>query len=940
MLLHNNQDPTQHTKRGSITVPYNETLTACVRCNTCVVFIGSEGPGIKIMQYLIKYMSKDIGPPVYIIPALRAANDHLQMGLNSEHRVQTDIPMARLVLQKLSNMTHRKIEVSTEMATAFCLGQSSEYMSHNFTWINMNRVMKFLANISSESDHRDLEISDDDSSQDSDMEFDDGILEAPLMITEYDCAVLAPLHVRYIHRGEDLQDLDLYSYAGIVSVKKKRAELAQEEPDHDSDFESGTNRRRRRGRRANGRYAFEDIEGLPEFEPGDIVEQQVRSLHTVPAIPGFPILSSSKEPGARARSHLRVAKHMVALFSPWTKGSPSHEMTLEGFEKLLNEAKINTPGKYDIMCNFLRLLHASKNTENAADLYRRKDACTLEEARLARNIAYENELEVREVEPHLQDALEAQQNTAVVNEERLVQQNAYCELQTRALTAALGGSTENSSEENVDLASTMTRTRSNISVINARERYAEIIQNERFATSAQSEPSAPVDRAHFNEDRPLARSNQYEEITFDRSYILREDNNSIELNQAQKQCVNQIEDLLNGKLDPERKCMFLLGGPGTGKSLVSRFIMQELGSQCIAMAPTGIAASVLHCCTIHASLCIPIGATARNFKHLSSSSLLPYQQRYETCRLIIVDEVSMISKCFFACINTRLQQIKGNEQLPYGGINMLFVGDFYQLRPVQGASLTIEDSSPGNNPIFENIFQVSYVFELKQQMRARQDTVFSDILRVLRKAPNEGLKKFIQLVKPLTSEDQEKFRNAIVIVGTNIERHKINVAMARNFARRHNCPLFAWTGDNVQGKLIDIHPEAFSVFVKGAPGVITENIAPYTMKIADGTVIEMRDLVSDDLSYDTIDGVRYLRKAPSFMQCIEKGSGVEFYAKKAQHHDKASQGNFQVKLGFAYTYHKVQGITVKNGVILDLNDKAWSKRPELASSNIQGTMPR
>ena len=102
-------------------------------------------------------------------------------------------------------------------------------------------------------------------------------------------------------------------------------------------------------------------------------------------------------------------------------------MTLEGFEKLLNEAKINTPGKYDIMCNFLRLLHASKNTENAADLYRRKDACTLEEARLARNIAYENELEVREVEPHLQDALEAQQNTAVVNEERLVQQNAYCE---------------------------------------------------------------------------------------------------------------------------------------------------------------------------------------------------------------------------------------------------------------------------------------------------------------------------------------------------------------------------------------------------------------------------------------------------------------------------------------------------------------------------------
>ena len=47
-------------------------------------------------------------------------------------------------------------------------------------------------------------------------------------------------------------------------------------------------------------------------------------------------------------------------------------MTLEGFE------------------------NASKNTENAANLFRRKGACTLEETRLARNIAYENELGVRE----------------------------------------------------------------------------------------------------------------------------------------------------------------------------------------------------------------------------------------------------------------------------------------------------------------------------------------------------------------------------------------------------------------------------------------------------------------------------------------------------------------------------------------------------------------
>ncbi len=49
--------------------------------------------------------------------------------------------------------------------------------------------------------------------------------------------------------------------------------------------------------------------------------------------------------------------------------------------------------------------------------------------------------------------------------------------------------------------------------------------------------------------------------------------------------------------------------------------------------------------------------------------------------ILIIDEISMVSKQLFAYVNWRLQQIKGNQK-PFGGLSILAVGDFFQLPPL------------------------------------------------------------------------------------------------------------------------------------------------------------------------------------------------------------------------------------------------------------------
>lgn len=102
--------------------------------------------------------------------------------------------------------------------------------------------------------------------------------------------------------------------------------------------------------------------------------------------------------------------------------------------------------------------------------------------------------------------------------------------------------------------------------------------------------------------------------------------------------------------------------------------------------------------TLHHALKLPLedghGAVARStYKPLEGSVLEDQMAIWKDVRYLIIDEISMVSIRQLANISTRLQESKGVHDLPFGGVSILAVGDFYQLPPVKAPWVFIGEGS-------------------------------------------------------------------------------------------------------------------------------------------------------------------------------------------------------------------------------------------------------
>ena len=138
--------------------------------------------------------------------------------------------------------------------------------------------------------------------------------------------------------------------------------------------------------------------------------------------------------------------------------------------------------------------------------------------------------------------------------------------------------------------------------------------------------------------------------------------------------------------------MHVDGPAGTGKSylidMISTYLF-DMAAQCgqpdpvLQAAPTGVAAFSIQGQTLHRLIQLPVH---KLFTPLSNAVLLSLQQLYQQCHYLIIDEKSMIGLLELFQIDVRLKQIFLNRSnKPFGGMNILLYGDFYQL-PSVGAS--------------------------------------------------------------------------------------------------------------------------------------------------------------------------------------------------------------------------------------------------------------
>lgn len=130
--------------------------------------------------------------------------------------------------------------------------------------------------------------------------------------------------------------------------------------------------------------------------------------------------------------------------------------------------------------------------------------------------------------------------------------------------------------------------------------------------------------------------------------------------------------------------VFLTGSAGAGKTYVLNQYIQYLKARKIPVsitASTGIAATHLQGTTIHAwsGIGIKDSLSARQLKELKEKKYL--KKHIEKTKVLIIDEISMLHRRQFDLVNEVLQYFRENDK-PFGGIQVVLCGDFFQLPPI------------------------------------------------------------------------------------------------------------------------------------------------------------------------------------------------------------------------------------------------------------------
>lgn len=145
-----------------------------------------------------------------------------------------------------------------------------------------------------------------------------------------------------------------------------------------------------------------------------------------------------------------------------------------------------------------------------------------------------------------------------------------------------------------------------------------------------------------------------------------------------------------GVLQKTNRSVFLTGKAGTGKSTFLRYIRANTKKKTVVLAPTGIAAVNVGGQTLHSFFKIPFKPLLPDDPDIGNVSRLRKMLRYtkekvkliRELELIIIDEISMVRADIIDFVDRVLRVYSGNMREPFGGKQLLLVGDIFQLEPV------------------------------------------------------------------------------------------------------------------------------------------------------------------------------------------------------------------------------------------------------------------
>lgn len=355
------------------------------------------------------------------------------------------------------------------------------------------------------------------------------------------------------------------------------------------------------------------------------------------------------------------------------------------------------------------------------------------------------------------------------------------------------------------------------------------------------------------------------------------------------------------------KNVFLTGGAGVGKTTITRGVIEHFQTEAkkvAKLASTGMAATLIGGQTLHSFLDLGI---ASNLQELEQNGKLPLSKKLKkllhAINLVVIDEISMVSNTLFEMILFRLNQAE------YSG-SLLVVGDFLQLPPVVKYNEAVTfafESDAWQECAFEKI-ELTHIYRT-------DDVRFIELLHHVRfgfidEAVHNQLNAFI---KPLPSE----MRDFTFLFGKNIsaqhhnntELQKIDTELVVKEAQiiKHKKSL---SDKEVERFMNDARIERELHLKIGAPVLFTRNAWNYFNG-------ERGEVVKIDEQYVYVqknDGkVVKLEMTPqSKTQWREKTVAGD---KEMVEEELLTVHQYPIKLAFAITIHKSQGMSIEHLII-------------------------
>lgn len=375
------------------------------------------------------------------------------------------------------------------------------------------------------------------------------------------------------------------------------------------------------------------------------------------------------------------------------------------------------------------------------------------------------------------------------------------------------------------------------------------------------------------------------------------------LNETQKNAFNTIECGHGNVL--------ILGQAGTGKSTFVNYLKSESKKRIVCACPTAVSALNIGGATIHSLFQIQ----PRDFIMPELLKLKAKPRNILTATdVLIIDEISMVAPDLLDAIDILARMARHNNE-PFGGIQIVAIGDLFQLPPVitRDAMQYYRTAYGYENAYFfdSNVYKRSdfVKFDFAQVYRQQDARLLENLVRL-----RNGDVQTLGFFNALKIADQNKLDNSIIITPFRAVAENINASRLAQI----NAPEFTYTGD--------------------LTGTFSEHDvpAPLNLTLKQGAlVVFVRN--SDKWYNGSMGRVVSLSSREIIVQLLNKNRDVvtvrpEKWAKIEYERDEndriiekevGSYKQFPLNLGYAMTIHKAQGKTL-DSVIVDISRGAFA----------------